>query len=826
VKFLKFLKWYFKTFASFLFLIFLVSALPVTAISALSHLSEKHINLQYPGEYVYVTFYQRPLKTPIVSVENSNFSVSYSNVQSYLGERYTYFEKPAFFLGDAEKALAKTGYNGTIYVPVMVGPLGVLLQVNGSTSGPDCIILGNQSVKKGTYVYQPNIYDSAASFNFPLARIKIESVHHVVNVSQDLAPLAAFMKANGIKCIASGKFFESIITTANLSPDLSNLLVYGFLLASPDKINLTTLYQSLYSEFSPHGYYPKLYVLKPGFVNAVLYPPRRADYWKDLWGGFLVFLPSLPLIGFVMVRERREEEKLRKLLMTSGGNPLMIDLLTLFFVGVAVLLILLFVGNSYGTAMLVMLAVLFALRYYGRGIKVSAKAKKVAYSVAVVASTFAFVVSSLYWLSSGPYGLASRITSDIAYVLAFPFKTINDLMFNLVWGAIFLYLPWISGAVLTSLILLGFFSRSRKPTWRVTARITSLTLAVMVIFALFSGVVFSSPIAWLYGSTSAGNLGATIVVSMNSPPFTLNSTEQRVELAEFMESYNALIEAVKQNGGEYGTIWSVGEAVHSEGMTEVALGSVSAYGPSLIHYLESARRRCRDAHWLYTLLKEKHGEAITYPYFLKKVQHNGSVMKFTVASAYASSQTTIGVRYMIVHTDIPIGGDVLLPLDVARNHNLTALPDTVLVYGGENVLKAIEAVHRKYPREFTYISVESGVKHIFSTFLKRSVALPFGVSAVLIPSIGLVLGVRDGGELRRRRRLFEALSISRWELLLPLVAFLPLAFVAIPMLRDAYDFYSLGFVHSFGGFAFLATPLLGLILAPLLYVASVWRCLK
>ncbi len=776
-------------------------------ISALGHMNGGK-KISYTSEYVYVTFFSHPSsKNPIVHLDNGSLPVGYGGINSYIGGDY--FESPYFSMGTAEKALAKAGFHGWIYVPVDVNSLGgVLLQVNGSTSGADCIVLGNQSIKRGAYQYVSHVtFSNGAAAPLTPHNLTISLIQRVLNVSDNMLPLEAFMKASGIRCIASGNFLKSVLHYANLSPNLSQLIAEGFLIVFPNKTNLTPIYQALYSEFSPHGYYPRLYILEPGFVKTVLYP-KKTNYWRDLWGGILAFLPAIPLIGLVMLKESKEEEKLRKLLMVSGGNPVLIDVLTLSLVAVAVLITLLFIKGPYGPAMLGILAVVFSMRYYLRRVKLGNSSITVLTIAAIVASAFAFIVSSVYWLSASPYGWSEKVLNAISLALAYPFKVIGSFMQTAVQGTVFVYLPWIAGSLLLSFCLLLLFSRSNRLPWRVSARSTALTLAVMTVFAVYSGVVFSSPLTCLYQSTSAGNLGATIIIQITGAP----------------EVYDALTSAINQSGGIYGSLWDVGEVVKRNGMFEVALYGVSAYGPSLIHYLRSARKRCRDARWLYDVFMDYRGKAIVYPYVLKDVQHNGSTMRFTLAG---SRITNISVQYRVIHANIPVGGDVILPLSVVKAYNVTALPDLMLVYGGDGVLKAVKRVHEEYPGQFVYLSVEKGVKYMFSKFLKKSVALPLAFSTALIPVIGLVLGLRDGNELRRKRKLFEALGISRRELLLPLVAFLPLAVIAVPMLRDVVRFYSMGFVHSVWGFALLILPLVGMLLSPVIYVITVWRrCVK
>ena len=45
----------------------------------------------------------------------------------------------------------------------------------------------------------------------------------------------------------------------------------------------------------------------------------------------------------------------------------------------------------------------------------------------------------------------------------------------------------------------------------------------------------------------------------------------------------------------------------------------------------------------------------------------------------------------------------------------------------------------------------------------------------------------------------------------------------VPMLIDAYKFYSLGFFGSAGPFLILSAPLVGALLSPVVYTATTWR---
>ncbi|NPA47430.1 MAG: hypothetical protein GXO14_02145 [Thermococci archaeon] len=794
----RFLRWYFRVFASFLFLIFLVSALPVAAISALSHLSEKHVSLQYPGEYVYVTFYQRPVKNPIVNVETSNFSVGYSGVQSYPGRHYTYFETPEFLLGDAEKALAKAGYRGNIYVPVTIGSLGVLLQVNGSTSGPDCIILGNQSVKKGTYLYEL-IADSTPK----VARVKIESVQRVVNVSRGMLPLAAFMKADGIKCIASGKFFESILTTANLSPDLSHLLVEGFLLASPDKINLTALYQALYSEFSPHNYYPKLYILKPGFVKSVLRPSSKHHLLKTLWASFMLLLPSLPLIGVVLTKEGRDERKLRNLLRAGGANPLIIDLITAVIVGVAAGLAVVWMNLSYSIVIISILIIMFSFRYFLSGLSPNLR-----------------IIRALHLLGIGISGLVTvgsimsmNLTLDVARVLAYPFHFSASLYYPM-FGVVSHYLPWIAGASFFSLLILLLFDTFGKPNHRMMSRIVGSSMILMLIFVVYSGVIFSSPVTGLYPSSSAG-FGATIVVQFKSSP---NATQ----------AYNEVSKVILEHGGTYGTLWYAGIAYVPKGEFGEGLGMVLCYDKNFTDFLKSTFWRSRYSRVLYNELSHAHGKILISSSVLRYMKHSDDVVDFGIIPSLGGKPVQIKTGYTVMKHKQLIDADFFMPYGVARVHNLSLVPYTMFVYGNVNLLKALQRVQRKYrSRTLVVTSLMSVTNYMLRNFLQPSVAVPFVLSAFLIISVAFVLGLRDRRKLDEVRKLLKLYGFSKRDFL-PLIAFLPLTIMTIPMIKDTINVYSLGFIpHHWGslleGYLLLMTPLLSLALAPLVYVLTMLR---
>ncbi|NJF24821.1 hypothetical protein [Thermococcus sp. Bubb.Bath] len=824
---MKFLKWYLKVFASFLFLLLLISTLPVATVSVLTHMNERTLG-KSTASYVYVTFYTRPVKAPVVYLNSPDLPYGYGGIKSYLGESYSYWYKPEFLMKDAERALARAEYNGSIYVPVEVGSLGgVLLPVNGSPLGPDCIILGNQSLKIGNYTYLSKVHYSDDNFKFVRGVAEIDSIRRISNLSPDLLPLIAFMKSGNVTCIASGGFYGSILRNANLSPTLDHLVTEGFLLVSPNNINTSLLYKTLYDEFIPHSYYPVLYVLEPGFVKDVLYP-ERTNYWADFLKALVVLLPALPLIGLAMAREGREEEKLRNLLEVAGGNPIILDLLTLFFVGTSVLISLIFVPGVYSATMMALLAGIFAFRYYGRGLRVSSRMKKLILWSSILTSAFAFIVSSVYWSSFVPYDWSAELTEYATFILVFPFKALGEYVFGIVGATVFGYLPWLAGAILSSLLFMVYFSRSGRPTWRATARATSSTLAVMIVFALFSGVAFSSPVMSLYQSVTNMNIGSTAIVHLVEPPFKMGAPRNLTGIYhEQMKIYAELTQVITQNGGRYGTLWNPGLVVKKAGMTRVMLGYAYAYDESLIDYLRSARSRCRDARWTYALLMNSYRskKAITYGYFLRRVQHNGEEMRVTLSNE--GEEKDITLRYMESKVYLPFGGDVTIPLNVLSSQNITALPGAMFVYGGKNVLNAIKQIQKEHPGRVVYKSVEYGTEDVVSRFIgKRNIEIPMVASTVLVVLIGIALGIRDGRELKRKKSLFQAVGLDGNELTAPLVSFLPLSLVAAPMLRDAYEFYSLGFISSPLSFAILVAPLVGVVLAPVLYIWSLWRCLK
>ncbi len=822
----KFVRWYLKVFSSFIFLLLLTSIIPAVTVIAVNHLNSPP-DVDYREMYVYVKFSPlKPPETPIVKVTKPGFTVGYGEPTSYLSDNYTYFSMPEFLLGDAKKALAKSGFSGSIYVPISIGKFGgVLLPVNGSVSGPDCIVLGNESIERGSYSYFPIVMLSPISPYRDLSpqTVRIEKVEHILNVSPSLMPLQALMKENGIRCIASGELYESILRLQNLTPGLDNLLVTGFLMVFPNEINVSALYHALYQEFAPHSYYPELYIITKDYVRGVLFPEKRTE-WKDVWASLLAFLPSIPLIWIVMNREKQEEEKMRKLLRVSGGNPVIVDILTFLFVGVAVLVVFLFTETSTGAALLIMLAALFAIRYYGGSFKPGTKTTKILLRAVTIMTSFVFAASSIYWFFPGRYTWAGIITGYTAYVLALPLKPLSDYIFELVGGTIFGYLPWISGSVLASLLIMQAFSRSGRIPHRITSRKVSGALAAMIIFTVFTGIALSSPITYTYKSTSAGNLGATILVQFTgsldlSSPETFAEQEYRE-----IEAYNSLTEAIKIHGGIYGTVWDVGHVSKGSGLVDIVAAWVSAYDSSLLDYLRFARSRSKEAQELYALFYSNSGKAMIYPRVLKEINTSGKWANLRLIPSYAGSEpTTIKIEYVPLNQHVPFGSDIFIPFDVAKAHNITPLPDLMFVYGGKEVLRAIEEVHKKYPGQFIYLSAENNIKEARSVFFKGEVAIPLIASAVMIPAVGLILGLRDAEELRKKKKLFTILGISKKELTPPLLAFLPLSLMTVPMLIDAARLYSLGFSDSVELFLVLSAPLVGVLLSPLMYIAAIWR---
>ena len=653
--------------------------------------------------------------------------------------------------------------------------------------------------------------------------LRIEDVEYASNVSPSLLPLRAFMEENKLKCIASGKLYESILHLQNLTPSLNHLLVEGFLITFPGEINVSALYDALYQEFAPHSYYPKIYILKKGYVRGVLFPRKRKE-WKDVWASLLAFLPSIPLIWVVMSKERQEEKKLRKLLKVSGGNPAIVDLLTFLFVSTAVLAVLLFTETSTGAALLAMLAALFVIRYYSGSLKLGAKTRKTMLAAVVLTTAFVFAASSAYWFLPGEHTWAGKITGYTAYVSALPFRALSDYVFNLVGGTVFGYLPWISGSVLASLLIMEAFSRFGSVPYRVTSRKVERALAAMVIFTLFTGIALSSPVTYMYKSISAGNLGATILVqftgSLNmSSPGTFAEQEYRE-----IEAYNDLTKAIEAHGGIYGTVWDVGHVSKGGGSVDVVAAWVSAYEGSLLDYLRFARSRSKEAQKLYTLFYNNRGKAMVHSQILKEIDTSGQRANLRLIPAYAGSEpATVNIEYVTLKGDVPFGSDIFIPFEVVKAHNITPLPDLMFVYGGRDVLRAIEEVRKKYPGQFVYISAEDGVRDALSVFLKREVAVPLIASAILIPIVGLILGLRDAEEFRKKKRPFTILGIAERELMPPLLAFLPLSLMEVPMLIDAYRFYSLGFFGSVGPFLILSAPLVGALLSPVVYIATTWR---
>jgi len=754
-------RYYLRVFRSFILLSILISALPALAVSVLSETS--HVS-HVAGFYVEFANSPQPRVQYLRAGEELN--VGFSGI--IVGNGTT--------MRSIVETLSSSRIQGRLYFPVLIGGKLFLLPY-GTRMTDTCKVLAGkvppQSISITGYV------EIMSSGGASIRRFQLPpcSFKEYAYSNQALKAFSSTLYAAGTPVyIPSREVYGAIM---NMS-ERGNIEISGFLLIPNRSVSPEDVYSSVLAVARKHGLYPKVYVLTSRWIHG-----NGRKEWKTLlWEYFILLLPMLPVIFVLMRNEEENERKLRLIVKSFGGNPLMIDLLVAVVIGLTSLVAFLWLEPAYGAIVLSFLLMLYVFRYGLRSVRVSE-------------TRFLAVLTVLYSSLFLIVELGTRCRVWVANLLSLPFGFDHALK-NLMFITMFHYSPIFFGGLALSAGLLLYLSIRGSPPRKALARSMAMSFIVLSTVTLYSGVVYASPITGIYSVSDVG-YGATIYVELN------------VSSPNVMEAYDAVVGNVSEEGGEYGTIWYLGLLEKGGNETSTVVGTVMGYGKSLADFLRSAEWRSDQARELYGAIKT--GRAVIPEG--SAAQTSGGFIRGTVVSD--DSIVNIRMKYKRIDTLLPSYlGAVFVP---KGSGNFKAVPKYVLVYGGKNVYSALMSVERRYGDVVQVSSLMNGSREIVSGL--GAEALPV-ISAAILLLTSVVLGFRD----RWKMRTLEKLTMSRGMrmrayTLISLSALLPLSLVMVRPLVDTIGLLRMELVGR--TFTVMLLPILALLVVPLVYVLTMLR---
>ncbi|EEB74324.1 hypothetical protein [Thermococcus sp. AM4] len=810
------IKHYSKVFLSFLLLVFLVAVLPATASALVNQATEMRLG-EFSGNYFSLRFLPKDYNEGGIiylksEKEAPTGAESPRSVKVYGG----------LSVNDVRKILASAGIRATkVYLPLYVSDHKsnldwiIFVPLIGGYEGADCYVSGEMAAEKIEGVkIKYYYYDSSLGYD-RIATIRIGTVKVLPRNDEKSRVLRAVLKSwekyDDRACIASPDFARKLLKPYGVGDDLGELSVgdQGIIAITDGSQGVDDIYRAISREAAKHNLSVVMKVVTPRWVFAVESSTGRS-LWDYLWGYIALFLPALPALLVIMGRERKDEERMRYLISTSGGRKIVLDLITAGAVLLALALVALFLERRAALLSAVMLLLVYVLRNFLAGRELGKRYTLVAFPLVLlgILGVLLHYNLQLRLYASGILGYLLSLGSSDA-----------SLLLTLV---AFKYLPGILISI-GALSLVFLAARVGKPGHKAVARLLFPGIVSIGVLFLYTGLLFSTPLVSLASVVDTYSGGATGAINF-------------ADSKELPKVYNMTLEAVLGKGVVYSTLWKAGTVVQGSGMTYSTHGRLLCYDRDFLEFLKKAGGISTTAQLLYHKLSSNPGAIVVPEYYLDELKRAGAVrisgksLTFTVVDDEWSPHEISGPYETVDLLPGNIDG-LLVSCEVARKNGLNPKPAFLLLNGDSKTTgEAMEEVNRtaaSYPEAFDKLWSLKGIStHVESQFGDPRSFIPSLLSGVLMIATGLVVGLRDG---ERLSKLAELMKVNGEEpLALPAVVapiLFVLAFVPASMIRDGYYLASTGFVS--GKLMLLGlVPLLGLFAGLLLYFASILRKVK